>query len=337
MEDASMSFLSAPLWIIEALHIVTLTLHFAAMNFLVGGMIVVLFGKFTDRWNNPVVQKFIKLFPSAMAATISFGVAPLLFVQLVYGEQIYSASIVSGWLWWWIVPAAIVGYYFLYAASFDKTTASRKKIFLSLALVCFVYISYIYSAVFSLAENPNLYKELYAQAQDGMVINPEIGSYIFRWLHMLLGAVTVGGFFVGLLGRDNERAYEVGRKFFLHGMIAASFVGTIYMMTFGEYLKPFMRSSAIWWLTGAVTLSFGSLHLFAKKKFMASGTALFVSLLGMVVVRHEVRILRLADSFNPDSLAVQTQWAPLMIFLVSFTAAIAVIWYMVKLFLRKTD
>ena len=32
-------FLPAPLWLITVLHILTLTLHFAAMNFLLGGLI----------------------------------------------------------------------------------------------------------------------------------------------------------------------------------------------------------------------------------------------------------------------------------------------------------
>ena len=94
------NFIPAPLWLITVLHILTLTLHFVAMNFLVGGVIIVLWGKFTDRWNHPVVKKFISAFPSAMAATVTLGVAPLLFVQLVYHRQVYAASIVSGWPIW---------------------------------------------------------------------------------------------------------------------------------------------------------------------------------------------------------------------------------------------
>jgi hypothetical protein len=327
-----------PLWAIEALHICTLTLHFVAMNFLVGGLIVILFGKYTDRWNNPVVIKFVKLFPAALAATVLFGVAPLLIIQLVFGDQIYSASIANGRLWWWIAPSVIIGYLFLQAAVVTKAkqgATSRKGIFLSLALLCFVYVSYVYSSVLSLAEQPDLYAELYAQTQSSLVLNPDVGSYLVRWLHMLLGAVTVGGYFVGLLGRDNERAFALGRAFFLYGMIAASLFGVIYLMTLGDYMKPFMRSSAIWWLTGSVILSFVSLHLFFTKKIFASGGALLFSLWGMVVIRHEVRLLRLADSFTPDSSSVHFQWWPLMVVLLSLAVATAVVWYMVKLFLRR--
>ena len=67
-------FLPGPFWLLTILHLVTLTLHFAAMNFLVGGLLIVLFGRFEDRWQDPTVKRFVKLFPSVMAATVSFGV-----------------------------------------------------------------------------------------------------------------------------------------------------------------------------------------------------------------------------------------------------------------------
>ncbi|MCP4685604.1 MAG: hypothetical protein GY867_09175 [bacterium] len=176
MQLPDYNFLSAPLWLVTALHIVTLTLHFLAMDFVVGGLIAVLWGGFTDRWNNPVVQKFIKLFPSALAATVTFGVAPLLLAQLVYHRQVYSASIVSGWFWLLIVPAVIIGYYFLYGPSFGKGSGSRKGTYLLLAMLTFVYVSLVYSSVFSLAENPDQYKALYAGNQSGWVLNPDGGG-----------------------------------------------------------------------------------------------------------------------------------------------------------------
>ena len=77
-------FLSAPLWLITVLHILTLTLHFVAMNFLVGGVIMVLYAATRKRWDDPTLKKFGKMFPAAMAATVTLGVAPLLFVQMVY-------------------------------------------------------------------------------------------------------------------------------------------------------------------------------------------------------------------------------------------------------------
>jgi hypothetical protein len=326
-------FLSAPLWLVTVLHIVTLTLHFAAMNFMFGGLIIILWGKFTDRWNNPVVQKFIRFFPAAMAATITFGVAPLLFVQLVYHRQIYSASIISGWFWLLVVPVLVVTYYLLYSASFNSDKPDNHyKWKLHLAFVGMLYVSYIFSSVFSMAERPDLMKALYAERQDGLVLNPELGDYIVRWLHMLSGAITVGGFFVGFVGRKNEEAYKIGKLFFLWGMVIASVLGFIYLVTLGENILPLMRSPAIWALTFGIILSAGSLHFFFKKKFLFSALMVGVSLITMVYTRHELRLIRLVEHYDPSTMTVNPQWSVFALFIACFVIMLGMLWYMFRLF-----
>lgn len=327
------NFLSAPLWLITVLHILTLTLHFVAMNFLVGGLVIILWGKFQHRWENPTVQQFIALFPTAMAATVTLGVAPLLFVQLVFHRQVYSAAIVSGWFWLGIIFAVLIGYYFLYGATSSKQIApARRRIYLIVALLMFLYVSKVYSSVFSMAERPGLISSLYAQCQSGLTLNPMIGDYIWRWLHMMLGALTVGGFFVGLIGRDNPEAYRVGRGFFLWGMVLASAAGLGYMFSLSEFLVPFMRSPGIWMVTLGVVLSAGSLHFFFRKRFLMAGLMLFVSMLSMVTTRHFLRLVKLGGQFEPSSLPVKPQWSVFILFLVFFIIALLTVLYMLKLF-----
>jgi hypothetical protein len=325
-------FLSAPLWLVTGLHVLTLTLHFVAMNFLVGGIIVVLAGKFEDKWNHPVVKQFIKLFPVAMAATVTIGIAPLLFVQLVYPRQMYSAAIVCGWYFLLIVFVVIAAYYLLYGASFAKAGGRRVALLLFLALAGLLYVSVVYSNVFSLAENPGLCKTLYTRNQSGVMLNPEIGSWVVRWLHMVLGAMTVGGFFVGLLGRRHDDAFRVGKTFFLWGMALAMLSGFAYLFSMADLMKPFMRSPAVWWLLVSIILSLGSLHFFMKRKFAASGAMLFVSLLGMVALRHIVRLLRLDGAYDPSSVPVHPQWDVFLPFLICFVVALGVVGYMLKLY-----
>lgn len=335
----SYEFLPAPFWLITLFHVVTLTLHFIAMNFVLGGVVIVLWGKFGNRWEDPTVRRFIKLFPSALAATITFGVAPLLFVQLLFPKQVYSAAIVSGWFWLAIIPAIIVAYYLFYAASFSiekNAKSSRLQWMLSIALLMLVYVSYIYSSVFSLAERPDLVRAMYESNQTGLIINPNMGDYIIRWLHMLFGAITVGGFFVGVIGKDNPPAYRIGKLFFMMGMGVASLFGFIYLLTLGEILLPFMRSPAIWILTVGIVLSVGSIHFFLKKRFVPSGAMLFTGVLSMVIARHYVRLLSLQPSFDPSTLPVSPQWTILAIFIFCFLAMIALMVYMFRLFFRVT-
>jgi hypothetical protein len=328
------NFLPAPLWLITVLHITTLTLHFVAMNFLVGGLIAVLFGGFVDRWRNPTVLRFVSLFPVAMAATVTLGIAPLLFVQLVFSRQVYAAAIVSGWFWMIVVLAVIAGYYLLYVASLRGAGGSRRWLLLG-ALAAFVYVSLVLSSVFSMAERPELVQRLYAHAQSGLTWNPQLGDYVLRWLHMILGAVTVGGFFVGALGRNDAEAFRVGKVFFLWGMVAASLAGIAYLGSLGSHLARFMQTPGIWSLSSGIVLSVGSLHFFFKRRFLPSGLMVFSSLLGMVLTRHYLRLVKLENQFSPASWRVAPQWPPFALFMICFAVAAIAIWYMVRRFFQE--
>jgi hypothetical protein len=326
------SFLPAPLWLITVLHLLTLALHFAAMNFLVGGLIIVLFGGFADRWQNRTVCRFVSLFPVAAAATVTLGIAPLLFLQLVFSRQIYAAAIVSGWFWLAVVLAVMAGYYLLYIASLRGDGKSQRWLMLG-ALGAFLYVSLVYSSVFSMTERPELVHRLYTEVQSGLAWNPVPGDYVLRWFHMILGAVTVGGFFVGALGKDDPEAFNAGRLFFLWGMVAASLAGFAYLGSLGSYMVPFMRTPGIWSLSIAIVLSLGSLHFFFKRRILPSGVMLFSSLLGMVIGRHYLRLVKLQNQFDPASLRVVPQWSPFALFAICLAVAAIAIYYMTRAFL----
>lgn len=325
----------APLWLITALHILTLTLHFVAMNFMFGGIVIVVFGKFQDRWQNPVVKTYLRLFPVLMAATVTIGVAPLLFTQLTYGGSIYAASIVSGWLWLGIPILVIVAYYFLYGAAFARQGSPKVRIWLIVALIGLVYVSIVYSSVFSMAERPEVQKAAYEGNQTGFLLNPDVGDWIFRWLHMVTGAVTVGAFLVGVLGRNDADATAASRRFLVGGMVLAALAGMAYLLSLGDTLKPFMRSSGIWSMSIGILLALGTLHFFFKKRFLGAGAMLFVSLAAMVWTRHALRLVVLPDALNPVHLyegKVSPQWDVFGIFLVCFVIALALTWWMIKTF-----
>jgi len=332
------SFLSAPLWLVTSLHVITLTLHFMFMNFLVGGIIIVIWGKFNDRWNDPTVRKMIKLFPTAMALTVTLGVAPLLFVQLVYHRQVYSASIVSGWFWLMIVAAVIVAYYLLYGVSFSKKAgATTKGWLLTVALIGLLYVGYTYSSVFSLAERPDLAMAAYSHNQTGVLLNPDVADYLLRWLHMMIGAITVGGFFVGLLGRDNPPVQTLGRRFFLWGTVINALVGIAYLLLLGDHLTPFMRSAGIWYLTVGIVLALGTLHFYFRGRFAISGIVLLLAMVAMVLSRHYVRLVKLEGHWDPAAMPINPQWSVFTVFLLCFLLALAVVAYMVRSYFRDRE
>jgi predicted PurR-regulated permease PerM len=64
---------------------------------------------------------------------------------------------------------------------------------------------------------------------------------------------------------------------------------------------------------------------------------LFVSLLGMVITRHYVRLLELQGQFDPSTIPVKPQWSVFAVFLLFFVVAIGVVWYMVRVFFGKRE
>ena len=326
-------FLSAPLWLVTVLHLLTLTLHFFAMNILLGGAAITLWSSARNRWGGTRAVDFSRLLPAATAATVTLGVAPLLFLQLVYPRQVYAAAIVSGWFWLFVIAAVIVAYYAFYRASFSGQRTGRvNHLMLALAAAGLIYVSLVYSSVFSMAEQPALIRSLYAKNQSGWVWNPTVGSYALRWLHMVLGALTVGGFFVGMMGQDHPKVSATGKAAFAGGMGVAAAAGIAYLVALMPYLEALMRSPAIMALAAAVLLSLVSLHFFFRKSFWISGLALFLSVFGMVYVRHVVRMLRLGEAFDPASWRIAPQWSPFILFLVCFVVMLAVLAWMLWLF-----
>jgi len=202
---------------------------------------------------------------------------------------------------------------------------------LLVALAGLLYISLVYSSVFSMAERPKLMHDLYAHDQSGWVWNPATGDYLLRWMHMILGAVTVGGYWIGALGKDSPAAFQTGKRFFVVGAVLAAITGSAYLMT----VPDLMHTRAIGVLGGGILLTLGSLHLFFKKKFCVAGVLLFGSIMAMVYARHMVRLLRLADTYRPVSLHFAPQWGPFAMFLICFVVVLAVVAYMVRLLATK--
>ena len=73
--------LPAPYWVLKLLLIVTFYLHILAMNFLMGGGVLALVGRWRSRDREKAIRTFFDVgskLPSLVAATITLGIAPLL-------------------------------------------------------------------------------------------------------------------------------------------------------------------------------------------------------------------------------------------------------------------
>ena len=334
MSAPAYEFLSAPAWLVTALHLVTLTLHLTAMGYLFGGLGSALLAPRGADGPHPATRAFLRSLPSAMAATITLGVAPLLFLQLVYYRQAYAAAIASAWYWLGILLAAGVAYALLYRVALARGPWGRgTTALLAVAFAGLLYVSLTYSAIFALAESPETIARLHAADPSGGSFHPDLGAWAVRWLHMLTGALAIGAFFFGLFAREDEALFRHARRAFAAWMVVAMTFGLVYLSLLGPDLMPFMRTAGPVLVTVGFLLSLGALHLFFARRFALAGGLLVASVFTMVASRHLLRHVRLEGVAEAAAMPFRPQWSVLVLFLVCFVLALGVLGYMARLFL----
>lgn len=337
MNAPDYEFLSAPLGWITLLHLVTLTLHFVAMGALFGGLGALLLLPAGDKWREPQVRSAVRLLPTLMALTVTLGVAPLLFLQLVYHRQVYAAAIVSAWYWLGLVAAAIGAYYLLYAAAFaaaaDRLRGAKR---LATAFALLLFVSLVLSSVLTLAETPATLVAAWAHDASGTVLNPDFARWIPRWMHLVAGALTLGSFGLAFFVRNEKRLYGPASRLALATMLAAILLGVAALAGLGSALRPFMRSAGIWWLLGSLLTALGAMHFLLRRRLVPAAILLLASLVGMVVQRHLARLLVLGPAFDPGAMSVRPQWGVFALFLSCFVGMLATIAWMLHLFFGRS-
>jgi hypothetical protein len=100
--------LPAPVWLLKLLHIVTLSLHFVAVEMLLGGLLLaILLSLFRKSANSLVTARALaRRLTVVMTYVINLGVPPLLFAQVLYGRALYTSSVLIGLYWIAIDPDA---------------------------------------------------------------------------------------------------------------------------------------------------------------------------------------------------------------------------------------
>mgnify|MGYP001018653211 CR=1 FL=1 len=111
--------LPAPVWLFKVLEVLTTSLHFAAVQLLLGGLIVSAVWAFFGRGERRVAMRdaagsVATRLPILMVYVINFGVPPLLFAQVLYGRAIYTSSVLIGAAWISVIFLLMLVYSLLY-------------------------------------------------------------------------------------------------------------------------------------------------------------------------------------------------------------------------------
>jgi len=343
----------APVWLLKALGLSTLSVHLLFMNVVLGGCLLgaVYCLKGKERHLEAALA-IARALPFAMAYTVTFAVAPLLFLQTLYGPLFYTAAILMAPFVWAIVPVLIVAYYtqYLLAWRWDRLPRGlRPVLFLGVALLL-GYVGFVNVNLFTLVQDPESFRALYLADPTGHHLN---AAEVTRWpraLHFLFGAVAVAGLFVALQGirklpRDPEQGrwqYRSGATWFCGSTLIAMVVGFWWLLALPrEQMMTFMGGSALGTaafglgsLSGLAALAHAWLGINSRKPARMLGSAvvaLVVAVACMVVMRDTLRDAALKPLYDVGALVAKPQWVAIGLFLLLFAGGTALCVWLLRL------
>ncbi len=349
--------LPAPLWLFKVLLLVTFLLHIIVMNFLLGGGVIAI----VARWRGAKDEKFARLsrdlskkIPSLLAATITLGVAPLLFLQVLYGQLFYTSSVIMAWPWFMVVVILTIAYYGYYLVAFkdQKNNAAVLGWVLIGSVFLTFLVGFIYTNNLTLMLTPEKWGKIYFQDPSGWNLNLTEGMLLPRYLHFMVASLAIGAFLLILSGlyrwkRDVENArflIQYGGKWFMYSTMVQFLVGIWFLIALPkEKMMIFMGENLLATIAmlAGILLALAAIFVMSgalRKEDPRKGAITAMSLIGvvlvlMVIMRDALRDAYLAPYFKLSDLAVKTQFGVLLLFLVLFVGGILVwIWMMKKYF-----
>lgn len=352
--------LPAPLWLFKLLHIVTLALHFVAVEMLLGGLLVAvvlsLFGKSAHA--STAARALARRLTVVTTYVINLGVPPLLFAQVLYGRALYTSSVLIGVYWIAIIPALMLTYWLLYRFS-ARLDAGKSAWWIGLiAWLLAGSIARTLTTNMTLMLRPEVWRSMYAASAIGRFLPTGDPTLTPRWLLMLAGGLFVAGLWlVYLAARSTFDAKEQKYLAGLGGKLAAGF-GVVYLAAGiwaarvqPGFVKDGLAHHALYRFAGMagyawivlVVLAM-AIGLIAGLGRIAAGWMAWTGALTVVlteimftVYRDGVRDVTLLNKgFNVWDRAVVTNWSVVGLFLVLFVAALGVLGWLVSVMARAT-
>lgn len=351
--------LPAPVWLLKSLQLLLLSLHFVAVQLLLGGLAVAfvwsLLGYLRrDEQCRAASGELAGYLPVVVTYVVNLGVPPLLFTQVLYGVAFYTSTVLIGAWWISVIFLLIVMYYMLYAAV-RRGVSGRPWWFLALAsLLIVLVVAKIYSTTMTLMLRPEVWQDMYHANAHGTALPPHDPTTLPRWAFMVCAALTVVGSALVVLSKRRIFSAERSDFFAARGGLLALFGAPLWIAT-GFWVwhtqpasvvsklsnHPLFPAVGLAWLVCAALLGiFGLLALARKGKLpvaLAVGVALVVILAdaAAVIFRDGIRDATLiGKGFNLWNQPLEVNLQVLIIFGVLQVSGLVVIGWLVATMAR---
>jgi len=324
--------------------LLTLTtfLHLVAMNIMLGAGFIAFVAPF---WRGddvmPLNAHIARTLPYSIAFTINLGVAPLLFLQVLYGQFLYTSSVLMAVYWLAIVGILIISYYAAYVYNLIDNRSGLGRLYIGATLLLLLTVSFLFSNNVSIMQMPEVWSSYFAD-RTGWLLNFSDPSLIPRYLHFVASAVAIGGLGIALYfeirkrrgAADGDEWIKLGCNWFM--------VATIINFGFGFWFLGALPEAAydpstlngkiffIMIVASVVTIIPSVAYAQAGRIIPATVWALLTIVL-MTLARDILRLTYLKPYFTLSGLPYVPQYSPFIVFLLAFIGAGYLVVWMLKI------
>lgn len=351
----------APIWLLKALHIGTVAVHFIAVQLLLGGLLLALLLVAAAKIRRypqasrklTVAYGIARRLPVVMTVLINFGVPPLLFAQVLYGRALYTSSVLIGMYWIAVIPLLAVSYWLLYRFSEGLQRGKALWWLGAIAWIAVITIARIYVSNMTLMLRPEVWPEMYDRSRLGVYLPSGDPTINPRWVFMLVGGLFVAALW--LIWLSGQRGFLDGTRLWM--MKTGGALGLIFGIAelgvglWAYWSQPaqvrtvvsqsglYVASIVVWFLSLAALVCVAGWCMVRRPLSLLPGytvvSVLFVMMLATVIIRDGIRDVTLRlKGFDVWAREVLVNWSSIALFFGAFLLALVLVGWMVFILRR---
>lgn len=338
--------------VFQFLMVLTFTLHILFINLTIGSSFLSIYGfiKSGDYWKQ-LSRTMIRSTTANISLAMVFGVAPLLFVQVLYDSFWYTSNMLSAtWAMGFIV-IVILAYSFTYVAYLRKN--SQKSISLIIvggsALILFLLAGLIMHVLNYQSLQPDKWINWYIRSDAVDTTGTLLHDFqISRFLHFIVPAFIMTGIFLMLYAwyfkdrDDMNKDYlnwvsRTGANLSFYAVIIQVAIGFWWLFSlpwkFEFYMNPLLLIGAGLGIVLLFVLTY--IRKYPIKFAVPSGIAALLTIFGMAYARESLRTKYLERfDYSIFNYKMNIDWGSTALFFLTFLMGVIIISYFVTLIFK---
>ncbi len=334
----------APDWLFVVLGVFTFIVHILFINVILGGSLLLVVSRF--RKDDSTLQESLPgavagKIPTMIALGITFGVAPLLFLQVIYGHFFYSSSVLMATYWILIIPLLIIAYYGAYVHIRKYSTAKiLSKTALTVSALILLYIGFMFVQNMLLMMQPQNWTA-YFENRNGTILTWSDATLLPRYLHFVTASIAIGGLFLAIVWWYRQKKEIPGADEKIKSALKIFGIATSVQVVVGFWFLLALPSNFILSFMGqnifltivlflGILTAIGAIISAFLGKLLPTTLHLVATIALMAITRQNLRVLYLQEQFNLSSLKLSPQYGVMALFFIVFAIGLAAVGYMAK-------